>query len=136
MLSSDWAINLTSEIFAYFDNAVIDSQPTLSAADTPLLERALAGRVLSAEAAGVAPRRIKQSLVCLYGVHANVVGIPLTKLTQKNAGYGWGIGYGDQDIGAKLSTWRPRTLRSYRRSWNFTSACGNGNAPSPSATTT
>ena len=90
LLSSDRAQQLVQQLLEEYDHVVIDSPPILGLADAPLLSRAVEGCIFVVEAEGVAVRGIKASLGRLQSVHAHVFGAILTKLKQRQAGYGYG----------------------------------------------
>ncbi len=94
LLSSDRMLMLVKQLLEQFDHVVIDSPPILGLADAPLLSRAVEGCVFVVEAEGVAVRGVKASLGRLQSVQAHVLGVVLTKLKQRHAGYGYGYGYG------------------------------------------
>ncbi len=94
LLSSDRMTMLLKLLSESFDHIVIDSPPILGLADAPLLARAVEGCVFVVEADGVAIRGIKASLARLHNVQAHVLGVVMTKLKQRHAGYGYGYGYG------------------------------------------
>ena len=96
LLSSDRMLMLVCQLIEHYDHVVIDSPPILGLADAPLLARAVEGCVFVAEAEGVAVRGIRASLGRLQSVHAHVLGVVLTKLRRKQAGYGYGYGSEDE----------------------------------------
>jgi polysaccharide biosynthesis transport protein len=95
LLSSDRMQILVRQMLEHFDHVVVDSAPILGIADAPLLTRAVEGCVFVAEAEGVAVRGLKASLSRLHSVNAHIFGVVLTKLSARQAGYGYGYGYGD-----------------------------------------
>ena len=92
LLSSDRMLLLIRQLGEHFDHVVVDAPPILGLADAPLLSRAVEGCIFVVEAEGVAIRGVKSSLGRLRDVHAHVFGVVLTKLKNRQAGYGYGYG--------------------------------------------
>lgn len=94
LLSSSRISHLVKALASDFDHIVIDAPPLLGLADAPLLARSVEGCIFVAEAEGVAIRGIKAAISRLEAVNANILGVVLTKLSDKKAGYGYGYEYG------------------------------------------
>lgn len=94
LLSNDRMLTLVKRLTEQFDHVVVDAPPVLGLADAPLLAQAAEGCVFVVEADGVAVRGIKGSLARLQAARASILGVVLTKLKRRHAGYGYGYGYG------------------------------------------
>lgn len=93
LLSSDRMAKLIEKLQNDYRTVIVDSPPILGLADAPLISRAVESNILVVEANGVAVRGLQSALSRLHGVHANVLGVILTKLDEQQAGYGYGYGY-------------------------------------------
>lgn len=94
LLSSERTAALMRTLAANYDVVVVDAPPILGLADAPLLARTVEGCVFVSEAGGTPVREIRASLNRLRAVQANIIGLVLTKLTERSKGYGYGYGYG------------------------------------------
>jgi capsular exopolysaccharide synthesis family protein len=97
LLSSVRLGDLVQKLSAEFDTVIVDAPPVLGLADAPLLARHVEGCIYVAEVESAPIREIRASIARLKAVQANVLGIILTKLRERSAGYGYGYGYGYGD---------------------------------------
>lgn len=101
LLSSTRLSILIDKLSSEFDTVVVDAPPVLGLADAPLLARHVEGCIFVAEVESAPVREIRASIARLRAVQANVIGVILTKLRGRSAGYGYGYGYGyghDDDV--------------------------------------
>lgn len=102
LLSSHRLGELMERLTAEFDVIIIDAPPVLGLADAPLLARQVEGCVYVAEVESAPIREIRASIGRLRAVQAHVIGVILTKLKERSAGYGYGYGYGYGSDGEAL----------------------------------
>ncbi|WP_294095501.1 polysaccharide biosynthesis tyrosine autokinase [Sphingomonas sp.] len=94
LLSGDRIKVLIQEMLEHFDHIVMDAPPVLGLTDAPLLGSTVEGCVFVIQAGDVPLRGIRAALQRLRMVNTHIFGAVLTKLSQRDAGYGYGYGYG------------------------------------------
>ncbi len=94
LLSSGRMTSMLSDLASSFDHIIIDSPPILGLADAPLIANAVEACIFVVEAEGVAIRGLRAALNRLQMMNAHVVGVVLTKLSHRQANFGYGYGYG------------------------------------------
>ncbi len=94
LLSGDRLVRFIAEALKEFDHVVIDSAPVLGMTDAPSVAQTVEGVVYVVESTGPAVRGVRASISRVQQVGAHIFGVVLTKVQQKQGGYGYGYGYG------------------------------------------
>lgn len=89
---------LLVELRERFDHVIIDAPPVMGLADAPIIARQVEGAIFAVEANSTSLNVMRSALSRLEAAHAPVMGVVLTKFSEKNAFYGYGYGY---DYGAE-----------------------------------
>jgi len=104
LLSSDRMLQLVAALTEQYENVVVDAPPLLGLADSPMLSRSVEGVIFVVESSGVPVRGLRAALSRLQMAQAHIYGVVLTKLSQRNSGYGVGYGYGYGNENGKASS--------------------------------
>lgn len=94
LLSGERLGQFVKEGLTQFDHIIIDSPPVLGMTDGPLIAKVVEGVVYVVQSSGVAARGVRASIDRLRSVNAHLFGVILTKLDNRQGGYGYGYGYG------------------------------------------
>ena len=95
LLSTGRLRKIIAEASEQFDLVLIDGPPTLGLADAPLLAAAAGNTVFVIEAGRTRTRAVVEALNRLEAVGTHVLGVVLTKSSDRGGGYGgYGYGYG------------------------------------------
>ena len=92
LLASDRVGEFLQRAGEEFDHIMIDGPPVLGIADVPILASRVEGVVFALEANRTKLRSFQSVLARLH--NANVFGVLVTKVDQRNAAFGYGYGYG------------------------------------------
>ncbi len=95
---------IIEEAMRQFEIVVVDAPPVLGLADAPVLASICEATLMVVESASVRRTIVLSALDRLFGAHARVAGVILTKFNPKTAGYGYGYGqpYGDAETATPM----------------------------------
>ncbi len=85
---------ILEEAARHFEIVVVDAPPVLGLADAPVLGSICEATLMVVESGSVRRTVVLSALARLFGAHARVAGVVMTKYNPKVAGYGYGYGYG------------------------------------------
>lgn len=85
---------ILEEAARHFEIVVVDAPPVLGLADAPVLGSICEATLMVVESGSVRRTIVLSALARLFGAHARVAGVVMTKYNPKIAGYGYGYGYG------------------------------------------
>jgi len=94
ILSTQRMTELIAKLLTTYQHVVIDAPPVLGLADALLLSRSVEGVVYTIEANRSRLREIGLAVDRLRAANATIYGAIVTKLTARNAAYGYGADYG------------------------------------------
>lgn len=92
LISTGFAAPL-AELTAQYDAVVIDSPPVLGLADAPLLANLTEGYVFVTQAGRNHPSSVRAALQRLAGSRGKILGVVLSKFSNRAAGYGYAYNY-------------------------------------------
>jgi capsular exopolysaccharide synthesis family protein len=103
LLSSDRMAKLLRTLEGHYDHVVVDASPILGLADAPLLSRTVEAVVFVIQTGEVAVRGLRAALSRLLAAGAPVIGVIMTRFSDRHATYGYGYGYGYRYGGGQAS---------------------------------
>ncbi len=83
---------ILEEAARHFEIVVVDAPPVLGLADAPVLGSICEATLMVVESGSVRRAIVLSALARLFGAHARVAGVVMTKYDPKIAGYGYGYG--------------------------------------------
>jgi succinoglycan biosynthesis transport protein ExoP len=94
LLEGDRFNHLFEEVFASFDQIVVDSPPVMGLADAPLIGSKVEGMLYVIESHNTQKSMARVAISRLAAANVSITGAVLTKFDAKRAYYGYGYDYG------------------------------------------
>ncbi len=94
LLAGPRMVSLLAQASERFDQIIIDAPPVLGLADAPILGNLAKGTLLVVESGRTRVGAAQAAIKRLLGARTRLLGAVLTKFDARQAGYGYGAGYG------------------------------------------